>query len=166
LRVEVAEVFGNRNLIAGEDEVGPDFGERLEDETPRGQARVGEVKETAVDPLVAEVEDVDVDDPWGVSFRRSDTAEAEFDRLGGVEQIVGAASVADFDDGVVEIRRLRRAGDRLGLIDRGLEETSGFGDALEQIAGVLQVAQAVAEIGAEGDAGVGDGGLQSFKWRL
>jgi hypothetical protein len=85
LRIEVAEVFGNRNLIAGEDQVGPDVGQRLENEAPRSQARVGEIEEAAVDPLVAEVEDVDVDDPRGVSFRRGNAAEAELDRLGGVE---------------------------------------------------------------------------------
>lgn len=164
-RIKVVEVFRNRNLIAGEDEIRPDVGQRLEDEAARGQARVGEIEQFAVDPLLAEVEDVDVDDPRGVSFRRGDAAEAELDGLGGVEQVVGAAGVADLDDGVVEIRRLRRAGDRLGLIDGGLEQAAGFGDALQQVAGILQVAEAVAEIRAEGDAGGRGGGIQSFKLR-
>jgi len=66
LRIEAAEMLRNRNMIAGEQEIGTNVGQRLEDEAARSQARVGEFEPLIHDPLVAEVEDVDIDDPRGI----------------------------------------------------------------------------------------------------
>ena len=113
---------------------------------------MGEVEDFAVDLLVAEEEDVHIDHPWGVSLRHCDAAEAELDGLRGIQQIVGGARVVEGDDRVVEVRRARRAGNGFGLIDRCLVEAVGDGELLQEIACLLKVLEAIAEVRAQGDS--------------
>ena len=66
--------------------------ERLEDKAPGGEPGVGEIEDFAVDLLVAEEEDVDVDHPRGVALRDCDAAEAELDALRARNEAAGAAA--------------------------------------------------------------------------
>jgi hypothetical protein len=108
---------------------------------------VGEFEQAIGLDGVAEVEDIEVDHSWGVPFGAWLPAQMEFDRLSGIEEFVWAAGKFDFNDGIVEIRRFVRAGDRRGLVDGGLEVLrSGWRYFTEKVACRLQVQETASEI--------------------
>lgn len=85
-------------------EVRPDFRQRFEHEQAFGDARMGKHERFCVDDLIAEVEQIQVDDTRCISLGSLSTAEFEFDGLGDFKQFEGISIPSDFHDGVMESR--------------------------------------------------------------
>lgn len=152
--IEMQEVLGDGDLITWKDELGPDVGKWLEDKAARSKAGVGEFEQAAGFGGFAEVENIQIDDSWGVSFCSGTAAKVEFDGLSGIEEFVRRAGVADLDDGVVEVRGVFGTGDWSRLIDGRLEDVSArCADFFQELPCGPEVLQAIAEIGTEGDGG-------------
>ena len=141
-------------VLAGEDEVGADVGERREDEPPLVQARVGDDELVVAEDEIARVEDVEVEGARGVArtFRR--TTKLGLDALQPVEQRDRLAVEFDFEHGIQIRTRVRPRADRFGFINPRAEHRSGHARQPEDaLAGEPELREAVAEIRAERDAG-------------
>ena len=85
-------------------------------------------------------------------FRRS--SGLDFDALEIGEEIEGRGAGGEFDGSVEERERAWRAVDGGGFVDFGAEEWAGAVVEGEEVAtGLLEVTEAVAEVGSQCDAG-------------
>ena len=94
---------------------GRDLGQRLEDEAAEVEPGVGESQSRRHDPLVADIEEIDVDRAGAVS-KGGPAAAPPLDPLDGRQQVPCRERSSDLDDGVEE-GPLARIPFRRGLVD-------------------------------------------------
>ncbi len=141
--------------LAGEDEVGAEVGEGLEDEEALVGAAMGDDEAHLVEGLVAVVDDVEVEGAGGVDFADGGAAAGDFEVFKGAEQIEGGEFDAfdnDFGDGVKEGGRAGGAVDGLGFEVGTRENVAVVGEGAEEGEAGVEFLGAVAKVGAEGDA--------------
>ena len=98
-------MFTNRNAMPGQAHGGAYVSKGLQDKAALDYPRVWNDELPGVDDVLAEVEDIQVDDPRGVRWRIRGASEAVFDVLGLLEELEGGARKGDFDYGIKEVRR-------------------------------------------------------------
>lgn len=151
---QTGEEFGDRAALPGEHEVGTEVGERAEDETPRGQPRMGKGEGGGVEDEVAAAENVEIERARAVACAHVGAAARAFEAgEAGEERRRGQRGV-EGDDGVEKGGGAGRAIHGGGFIDGG--DGGGCRSLVQgeqKIASGPEVGQTIAEVRAEGDEG-------------
>ncbi len=121
-------------------------GEREEDKTALGQARMGDGKARGADNARTIEKDIEVEGPWGVA-KGSAAAEAALDEEQQAQKAQRRQQSAGFDD-AVEKPALGAQADGLRLVERRLAQDAHMRPA-EHSHGALDVQGAVADVGAK-----------------
>lgn len=140
-------------LFAGENEIGPDFGEWLEDEAARGHPRMGKDEGRCLHAQGIGIEQIKVDGAGTVFRMRCDAAGGGFVCSETRQQGCGCQGGFDFHHGVEERGGVGGAIDGFRFVESGAQRGEGsFVQGREEVPRGDKVRGAVAEIGAEGDA--------------
>ena len=150
---KASQEFGDGFGRAGEDQLGPEVGERLQDETPGGEPGVGEGEFGALERAIPGVKEVEVEGAGGVVAVFGGAALGAFDLLERKQEDDGFARLFDLHDRVEIRSRAGCAINGLGFVNRRKERRIAAGVEFCQsgLSGP-QVRKPVAKVGAESDA--------------
>lgn len=149
------EELGHGEGLAGQDELRTDRGQRLEHEAALGEARVGHGEVGEVEAGVARVEQIEIKRARGIGGAPGRAAELLFAGGEAGEKGRGVEGGFDFEHRIEEGGRTGRAADGVGFVDGGEGgRARSLVEREQEIAAGAEVGQAVAEIGAEGEAGL------------